>query len=57
MENDLKFQTHVEMLHFQLALMNRLNKTKSAVFLYCRFSLFLKDQFFRLTEMVFLNFF
>ena len=57
MENDLKFQTHVEMLHFQLVLMNRLNKTKSAVFLYCRFSLFLKDQFFRSTEMVFLNFF
>ena len=25
---------------------NRLNKTKSAVFLYCRFSLFLKDPFF-----------
>ena len=29
-----------------LVLMNRLNKTKSAVFLYCRFSLFLKDPFF-----------
>ena len=26
--------------------MNRLNKTESAVFLYCRFSLFLKDLFF-----------
>ena len=26
--------------------MNRLNKTKSAVFLYCRCSLFLKDYFF-----------
>ena len=26
--------------------MNRLNKTESAVFLYCRFSLFLKDPFF-----------
>ena len=25
--------------------MNRLNKTESAVFLYCRFSLFLKDPF------------
>ena len=27
-------------------LMNRLNKTESAVFLYCMFSLFLKDPFF-----------
>ena len=26
--------------------MNRLNKTESDVFLYCRFSLFLKDPFF-----------
>ena len=26
--------------------MNRLNKTESAVFLYCRFSLCLKDPFF-----------
>ena len=26
--------------------MNRLNKTESAVFLYCRLSLFLKDLFF-----------
>ena len=26
--------------------MNRLNKTEFAVFLYCRFSLFLKDPFF-----------
>ena len=25
---------------------NRLNKTESAVFIYCRFSLFLKDPFF-----------
>ena len=28
--------------------MNRVNKTESAVFLYCRFSLFLKDPFSRL---------
>ena len=35
-------------LHFPLVLMNRLNKTKSAVFLYCRFSLFLKDPFFQI---------
>ena len=28
--------------------MNRLNKTKSAFFLYCMFSLFLKDPFSRL---------
>ena len=28
--------------------MNRLNKTESAVFLYCRFSLFLRDPFSRL---------
>ena len=36
------------MLHFPSVLMNRLNKTKSAVFLYCRFSLFLKDPFFKI---------
>ena len=29
-----------------LVLMNRLNTTESAVFLYCRFSLILKDLFF-----------
>ena len=29
-------------------IMNRLNKTESAAFLYCRLSLFLKDSFFRL---------
>ena len=28
--------------------MNRLNKTESAVFLYCRFSVFLKDSFFQI---------
>ena len=28
--------------------MNRLNKTESAVLLYCRFSLFLKDSFFQI---------
>ena len=28
--------------------MNRLNKTESAVFLYCRFSLFLRDPFFQI---------
>ena len=33
-------------LLFQLVLMNRLNKTESAVFFYCRFSLFLGDPFF-----------
>ena len=32
------------MLHFPSVLMNRLNKAESAVFLYCRFSLFLKDK-------------
>ena len=37
------------MLHFPLVNMNRLNKTESAVFLYSRFSLFLKDPgFYRL---------
>ena len=36
------------MLHFPLVLMNRLNKTETAVFLYCRFSLFMKDQFFQI---------
>ena len=30
-------------MHFPLVLMNRLNKTESVVFLYYRFSLFLKD--------------
>ena len=28
--------------------MNRLNKTESAVFEYCRFSVFLKDPFFQI---------
>ena len=32
--------------------MNRLNKTESAVFLYCRFSLVLKDPFFQIILMV-----
>ena len=36
----------MRLLLFPLVLMNRLNKTESAVFLYCRFSLFLKDPFF-----------
>ena len=35
----------LELLHFPLVLMNRLNKTESAAFLYCRFSLIPKDQF------------
>ena len=33
---------------FTLVIMNRLNKTESAVFLYFRFSLFLKDPFSRI---------
>ena len=37
-----------ELLHFPLVLINRLNKTESAGFLYCRFSLFLKGQFFQI---------
>ena len=37
-----------EVLHFPLVLMNRHNKTESAVFLYCRFSVFLKDPFFQI---------
>ena len=37
---------HDKILNFQLVLMNRLNITESAVFIYCRFSLFLKDPFF-----------
>ena len=38
------------MLHFQLVFMNILTKTESAAFYmyYCRFSLFLKDPYFRL---------
>ena len=35
-----------ELLHFPFVLMNILNKTESAFFLNCRFSLFLKDPFF-----------
>ena len=35
-----------ELLHFPLDLMNRLNKTESAVLLYCWFSIFLRDPFF-----------
>ena len=42
-----------ELLHFPLVLMNRLNKTVSAVFLYCRFSLFLKDPFFQIIKLLF----
>ena len=38
----------VRVVAFLLVFMNRLNKTKSAVFLYCSFSLFLKDPFSRL---------
>ena len=33
---------------FCCEVMNRLNKTESAVLLYCRFSLFLKDAFFEI---------
>ena len=36
----------VRIVALPLVLMNRLNKTEYAVFLYCRFSLFLKDPFF-----------
>ena len=39
------------MLHFPLVFINRLNKTESAVFLYCRSSLFLKDPFFQVIKM------
>ena len=35
-------------MHFLLVLMSRLNKTESVIFLYCRFSLFLKDPFFQI---------
>ena len=35
-------------MHFPLVLTNRLNKTETSVFLYCRFSLFLKGHFSRL---------
>ena len=34
-----------KLLHFLLVLMNRLSKTESAVFVYCRFSLFLEDPY------------
>ena len=37
------------MLHFPLVRMNGLNKTETAVSLYCRFSLFLKDPFFQIS--------
>ena len=39
-----------ELLHFPLVIMNRLNKTESAVFEYCRFSLFLKVPFFQIIK-------
>ena len=35
-----------ELLHVPLVFMNRLNKCEFAVFLYCKFSVFLKDLFF-----------
>ena len=38
----------VRIVALPLVLMNRLNKTESAVFLYCRFSLILKDPFFQI---------
>ena len=37
-----------ELLHLTLVLINRLNKTESTVFVYYRFSLFLKDSFFQI---------
>ena len=36
-------------MHFPFVLINRLNRAKSAVFLYWRFSLFLKDPLFQIT--------
>ena len=39
-----------KLLHFSCVLINRLNTTESAVFLYCRFSLFLKDPFFQIIK-------
>ena len=35
----------MRIVHFPLVLKNRRNKTESAVFLYCRYSLFLKVPF------------
>ena len=42
------FKIQEPILHFPLVLMNRLNETESAVFLYFRFSLLLKDPFFQI---------
>ena len=42
--------THLLFVVHPLVLMNRLNKTESTVFLYCRFSLFLKDPFFQIIK-------
>ena len=42
----------VRIVALSIVLMNRLNKTESAVFLYCRFSLFLRDPFFHNLECV-----
>ena len=43
------FRLNDLLLHFPMVLTNRLNKTKSAVFFYCRFSPFSKsDPFSRL---------
>ena len=36
------------LLHFPIVLMNRLNKTESAVFLYCWFTLSPNDPFFQI---------
>ena len=38
----------VRIVHLALALKKRLNRTESAVFLYCRFFLCLKDLFFQI---------
>ena len=38
----------VRIVDFPLVLMNRLDKTGFAVFLYCKFSVFLKDPFFQI---------
>ena len=46
------FRIPLKPVHIPIVLINRLNKTESAVFLYCMFSLFLKDPLFQIIHVV-----
>ena len=47
----------VRIVALSISSQDRLNKTESAIFLYCRFSLFLKDLFSRLFNILFIRIF